>query len=259
VNTNSDRVAVRQLDDGRWWRVTFGLGRGNILDVATMTSLSAVFREARQAQGLKAIVLEGAGAEFSFGASVQEHLPADVHGMLAAIGQLVLNVLDSRVVTLAAVRGRCLGGGLELASVCHRVIASQQSTFGQPEIALGLFAPIASIVLPERIGRAHAEDLCLTGRLVTGAEALSMGLVDEVTPDDPAEAALAWARTHLAGRSASSLRLAVAAVRTELALRLRRDLPTVEAVYMNELMSTRDGTEGLNAFLDKRAPQWRDE
>lgn len=253
----SDLVRVAMLDDGAIWRTTFGHANGNILDRAMMSALRGVFHEARQAATLKAICIEGAGRHFSFGASVPEHLPNQVAGMLSEIRHLVLDLLDCHVVTLAAVRGQCLGGGLELASVCHRVFAGYDAILGQPEIALGAFAPIASIVLPERIGRAAGEDLCLTGRSVTAAEARAMGLVDELTLDDPADAAIAWARAHFSSRSASSLRLAVRAVREGLSQRLRLELPILEALYLDELMTTHDAVEGLRAFMEKRPPVWR--
>jgi cyclohexa-1,5-dienecarbonyl-CoA hydratase len=255
----ADLVQVVPVDEGAYWRVTFGASRGNIIDRPLMAALRRVFVEARTTRALKAIILEGAGGHFSFGASVQEHLPAHVAAMLEDIRQLVLDLFDSHVVVLAAVEGQCLGGGLELASACHRIFASAGATFGQPEIALGVFAPIASILLPERIGRAAAEDLCLTGRIVTAAEAHEMGLVQAVAPADPGEAALTWARTQFASRSASSLRLAVKAVRAGLAARVRTELPALEAIYLNELMTTHDATEGLQAFLDKRSPAWRHE
>jgi cyclohexa-1,5-dienecarbonyl-CoA hydratase len=95
--------------------------------------------------------------------------------------------------------------------------------------------------------------------VVTAADAAEMGLVDEVTADDPADAATAWARTHLSGRSASSLRFAVAAIRADLAARLRTDLPRLERLYVDDLMATHDAREGLAAFLERRPPVWRHE
>jgi cyclohexa-1,5-dienecarbonyl-CoA hydratase len=159
--------------------------------------------------------------------------------------------------TLAAVRGQCLGGALELASFCHRVFAAPDAKLGQPEIVLGVFAPVASVALPARVGQSHAEDLCLSGRSIGGEEALRIGLVDELA-DDPGDAALAYARAHLLPRSASSLRLAVRAVRQGFADRFRADLAEVERLYMNELMSTADAQEGLQSFVEKRKPEWRD-
>jgi cyclohexa-1,5-dienecarbonyl-CoA hydratase len=253
----NDLVRVSPIDGGAFWRVTFGASKGNILDRPMLTALSRVFLGAACTPELKAICLVGAGDHFSFGASVREHLPDQVHAMFDDLRHLVLHLLDTHIVMVAAVRGQCLGGGLELASVCHRLIASRNAAFGQPEIALGVFAPIASLVLPERIGRARAEDLCLTGRILPADEAAGMGLVDELTDGDPAEAALAWMRAHFASRSAASLRYAVRAIRADLTLRIRAELPRLESVYLTELMATQDAAEGLQAFLDKRPPVWR--
>lgn len=254
----SQPLTTRSIDEGAWWRVTLGGSKGNVLDAELMDALDAVFREARQDRRLKAIVLEGAGDHFSFGASVQEHLPGPVEGMIGRFGRLLRAVVDSSVVVLAAVRGQCLGGALELVTLSHRIFANVNAKFGQPEITLGVFAPAASVLLPRRIPRAHAEDLCLTGRIIGSPEAHAIGLVDEVVDGDPADAALAWARAHLATKSASTLRLAARALRGDLAAALGTDLPSVERLYLDELMQSADAVEGLHAFLEKRPPQWRD-
>jgi cyclohexa-1,5-dienecarbonyl-CoA hydratase len=187
---------------------------------------------------------------------VEEHLPGQVAGMLRGFHGLFRAIAESGVPVLAAVRGACLGGGLELASFSHRVFAAPGARLGQPEILLGVFAPVASVILAERVGRAHAEDLCLTGRTVGAEEALRMGLVD-VLADDPAQAALAWARERLLPLSAGSLRIAVRAVRHGLHARLVTDLAQLERLYLDELMQTEDAVEGLHAFLEKRGPRWR--
>ncbi len=136
----SETAAVTRIDDDAWWRVTMGGSKGNILDTALMDALFGVFDEAKRTPTLKAIVLEGAGTNFSFGASVEEHLPAQVAGMLTRFGSLMYAVLESGVVVLGAVRGQCLGGGLELLSLSHRIFATSEARFGQPEIVLGVFA-----------------------------------------------------------------------------------------------------------------------
>jgi cyclohexa-1,5-dienecarbonyl-CoA hydratase len=250
-------VTVERLDGGAIWRVTFGGSKGNILDMALMSSLARVFREAGGTPDVRAICLEGQGGHFSFGASVQEHLPEKVAGMLERFDDLVLAILESHIPVVTAVRGQCLGGGLELAILSHRIVASQDAMFGQPEIVLGVFAPVASILLAERAGRGRAEDLCLSGRRITAGEAFRMGLVDEVTQANPSAVALAYVREHLAPRSASSLRLAVEAIRMDLVTRLRAELPGVERLYLTRLMTTDDAVEGLQAFLEKRPPAWR--
>ncbi len=233
-----DPVRLDMLDGGAIWRSTLATPKANILDRHKVGALSAIFDRAPGARNLKAIVLEGEGPNFSFGASVEEHLPGQFEAMLRGFHGLLRRMLDSSVVTLAAVRGQCLGGGLELASLCNRVFASPDARLGQPEIALGVFAPAASVFLAERIGRGAAEDLCLSGRSLSAAEARSIGLVDAVD-DDPGAAALRYAREHLLKHSASSLRHA-------------------ERLYAERLMVTEDAVEGLRAFLEKRAPRWKD-
>ena len=164
-------------------------------------------------------------------------------------------MLDYPVMIFVAIRGQCLGGGLEVAAAGHHLITTPDANLGQPEMMLGVFAPAASCLLPERIGQSQAEDLLYSGRSVSGAMALEMGLVDAVS-EDPEAAALSYFDQHLAGKSASSLRLAVKAARFGYVERMSAKIEQVEALYLNELMSTRDAVEGLEAFLAKRPAKW---
>jgi cyclohexa-1,5-dienecarbonyl-CoA hydratase len=252
-----DRIRVETLEKGAVRHVLLAGGKGNVIDSPMSRALTEVFREAPRSRGLKAILLQGDGAHFSYGASVEEHLPERVQEMLRAFHGLFAAMLDSAVPVLAVVRGRCLGGGLELAAFCHRVFASPDALLGQPEIVLGVFPPLASTFLRERVGRGAAEDLCLSGRTITAPEALRLGLVDAVA-DDPFQAGLAYAREHLLPRSASSLRHAVRAVRRDLAARFAADIAAEERLYLGDLMKTEDALEGIRAFLEKRPPRWRD-
>lgn len=249
-------LGLERLEGGAYWEVELSGSKGNVLDSALIGALTALFEEASVAGELKAICLRGRGKDFSFGASVKEHLPGEVGRMLPRFHELFRAIDASAVPLLAAVRGQCLGGGLELVSFCHRVFAAPDAKLGQPEIALGVFAPLASLVLPGRIGRANAEDLCLTGRIVGAPEAASMGLVD-VVADEPEAAALDYSRKHLLPRSASSLRHAVRALRLPVSRLLQEDLPRVEKLYLEELMETGDAAEGIRAFLEKRPAEWR--
>jgi cyclohexa-1,5-dienecarbonyl-CoA hydratase len=177
--------------------------------------------------------------------------------MLSAFHGLFRAMLAASVPTAAVVRGQCLGGGLELASFCTRVFAAPDAKLGQPEIKLGVVAPLASFWLPERVGRSAAEDLLLTGRSVGADEARALRLVDEVA-DDPTAAALGWARTHLGPLSASSLRHAQRLARAGVALRFDQEIAAAERAYRDELMKSADANEGLRAFLEKRPARWSD-
>ena len=251
----TDPVKVWFERDGTLLRLRLDRPKANVLDAATISALDAALVEHGAKPGLLGILIDATGPHFSFGASVEEHLPAQCAEMLSGFHRLILRVLGSPVPVLMAVRGQCLGGGLELVSAGHLIFASPDARLGQPEIQIGVFAPAASCLLPERIGLAAAEDMLISGRSVTAEEAFRMGLITEVAAD-PEAAALDYFDKHLAPKSASSLRFAVRAARGELVQRVTARLAEVERLYLNELMSTRDAVEGLEAFLAKRPAQW---
>jgi cyclohexa-1,5-dienecarbonyl-CoA hydratase len=126
---------------------------------------------------------------------------------------------------------------------------------GQPEIKLGVFAPAASCLLPMRIGQARAEDLLLSGRSIDAEEAYRFGLVTSID-DDPEDAALAYFDQHLESLSASTLRLAVTAVRGDMQAVVHRRLAEVETLYLEQLMKTRDAVAGLTAFIAGEPAVW---
>ncbi|MCB1546007.1 MAG: cyclohexa-1,5-dienecarbonyl-CoA hydratase, partial [Rhodoblastus sp.] len=128
---------------------------------------------------------------------------------------------------------------------------------GQPEIQIGVFAPAASCLLPERVGLAAAEDLLLSGRSIGTDEALRIGLVTAVA-DDPEAAALAYFDKHLAPKSAAALRHATRAAREGVVDRVARKLAAIEKLYLDDLMATSDAVEGLTAFIEKRPARWKD-
>lgn len=251
----SDPLKVWFERDSTLLRLRLDRPKANVLDAATIAALDAALVEHGAKPNLLGILIDATGPHFSFGASVEEHLPAQCAEMLSGFHRLILRVLGSPVPVLMAVRGQCLGGGLELVSAGHLIFASPDARLGQPEIQIGVFAPAASCLLPERIGLAAAEDMLISGRSVTAGEAFRMGLLTEVAAD-PEAAALDYFGKHLTPKSASSLRFAVRAARGELVQRVTARLAEVERLYLNELMSTRDAVEGLEAFLAKRPAQW---
>ena len=241
--------------EGQLLRLRLAQPKANIVDAAMIAALSEALDGHLDDGSLKAILLDAEGSHFSFGASVEEHMPDQCADMLAALHALVLKLAGAPVPVLVAVQGQCLGGGLEVVLACSRIYAAPTAAMGQPEIKLAVFAPAASCLLPGRVGQACAEDLLYTGRSVSGEEAGAMGLADVVT-DGPEAAALAYFDKYLAGVSASTLRHAVQAARSPLVQQLEKDLARVERQYLDHLMSTHDAVEGLEAFVEKRQPKW---
>jgi cyclohexa-1,5-dienecarbonyl-CoA hydratase len=248
-------VAVWLERDGALLRLRLARPKANVLDAAMVAALDAALAEHGGRPDLKAVLIDAAGPHFSFGASVEEHLPANCAAMLRGFHKLILRLAESAVPVLVAIKGQCLGGGLELASAGHLLFAAPDARLGQPEIQLGVFAPAASCLLPLRLPRCHAEDLLLSGRAIGPEEGARLGLVNAVA-DDPEAAALAWFDLHLAPKSASSLRHAVRAAREGFVAELRRKLAVAERAYLEDLMGSRDAVEGLEAFLAKRPARW---
>jgi cyclohexa-1,5-dienecarbonyl-CoA hydratase len=248
---------VRAWDEqgGALLRLRLERPRANIVDAEMIGALHGALEAAKQRTLWRGVLLDADGPNFSFGASVEEHLAGRCAGMLTALHALVLEMLAFPAPILVAVRGQCLGGGLELALAGGPVFAAPDAKFAQPEIKLGVFAPAASVLLPYRVGPSAAEDLLFSGRAIGAAGAQAIGLVREVA-DDPAAAALAWFDAHLAGKSAAALRCALAAARAPILRDVPARLAEVERLYLDRLMATRDAHEGLDAFLARRQPSW---
>ena len=241
--------------DGALLRLTLARPKANLVDAAMIAALHGAFVAYRGHPGLRGVLLDAEGPHFSFGASVEEHLPDQCAAMLASLHALILAMLEFPAPILVAVRGQCLGGGLEVALAGGPIFAAPDAQLGQPEMKLGVFAPAASCLLPYRIGQPAAEDLLFSGRSVSGDEAKAMGLVQFVAAD-PDVAALAYFELHLANKSAASLACALTAARGAMIRDVRHRLAEVERLYVDRLMQTRDANEGLVAFLAKRKPHW---
>ncbi|HML06922.1 MAG TPA: cyclohexa-1,5-dienecarbonyl-CoA hydratase [Xanthobacteraceae bacterium] len=242
--------------EGRLLRLRLSRPKANLIDAAMIEALARAFTDHLGNPGLTAVLLDAEGPHFSYGASVEEHLPGQCAAMLAGIHGLILQMVEAPVTILVAVHGQCLGGGLEAALAGHLLFAAPDAVLGQPEMKLGVFAPAASCLLPELIGPARALDLLVSARTVSGAEAAAMGMAYQAAAN-PERAAVAYFDSFLKPKSASSLRYAIKAARSDYASRVRSKIRSVERLYLDELMKTHDATEGLTAFVAKRAVQWQ--
>ena len=252
------KIRVEFEHDGQVARVVLAAPKANIVDQAMMADLESAFESLASRRDLKAIVLIGERPNFSFGASVQEHLPEQISGTLTRLHGLLRRIAEAPAPTIAAVRGQCLGGGLELALACDLILAEETAQLGCPEIQLGVFPPAASALLPARIGAGPAASLVLTGASMSGATAAAIGLVARTAGPGQLDAVLAqWLAADFLPRSPSALRYAALAVRRPLMRALEQDLPVIERLYLQDLMSEPDAAEGIRAFLEKRPPRWR--
>ena len=252
-----NKVRLELAHNGQVARITLAAPKANILDKAMMLGLSAALGELAEQRNLKAIVLAGAGVHFSFGASIEEHLPDRIADTLAHLRKLLLKMAAAPAPMIAAVRGQCLGGGFELALACDLIVAEENAQLGLPEIKLGVFPPAGAALLPVRVGTGRAAEMVLTGASWTANHTAAAGLVNKVFPVGELETHLdEWLKSDFLPRSAAALCFAAQASRRPLVRALETDLPALEHLYLDQLMGQPDAVEGVLAFLEKRQPHW---
>jgi cyclohexa-1,5-dienecarbonyl-CoA hydratase len=250
------------LEDGRVLRVVLDAPRPNILSMQMMSGLREALAAHRDRRELKMVLLRGAGGTFSQGASVAEHTKDQAPAMLAAFSDLIRDVATYPVPVAALVEGRCMGGAFELVLACHLVFATPSAIMGCPEIKLGVIPPVLAVLGHLRLGGALAERLLITGADLDASTAERAGFLAGVVPTDgdPEAWALGWYRKAFGTLSAFSLREAVLASRTASGFFAALDEPlhAAERRYVERLLPSHDGNEGIQAFLEKRAPRWVD-
>ena len=243
VNYSHDNsVATIILDDGK----------GNVLDRIMMDELQYVFDSFTKKEELKLIVFEGAGANFSFGASVEEHKKEHAAVMLRVFHQLFYSIRDISVPALAKVSGQCLGGGFELALMCNFIFADKSAKFGQPEINLGIIPGFGGTQrLARRIGLPLARELIYSGDMIDAETALRYGLANKVVP----LAELMNEAKALARKLATKPPIAIQQAKEAINAGIDMDLDNGSR-FENEAFaltfSTSDKVEGMTAFLEKR-------
>ena len=240
-------------------RVVFARPPLNIFDIALMREVERALYEGAGRRDVVAVVFEAAPGSraFSAGVSIEEHQPETIYQMLDSFHSVFRALEQLAKPALAVVDGAALGGGCELLLACDIVIASPQSRFGQPEIKLGVFPPVAAVLLPRVVGERRARELVLTGELVDADEALRIGLVSYVVEGAQLEAKLQEILSRFRELSAPALEAARRALDLARGRTFADALARVEDIYLNELMQTEDAQEGVRAFMEKRKPAWR--
>ena len=229
----------------------------NVLNIEMMEEINTCLEGLKKERSLKLLVVQAAGKAFSAGVDVGEHLGDLVYKMIEVFHK-IFRLMDAlKVPSIAVVNGSALGGGCELALYCDMVIATEKAKFGQPEIQVGVFPPIAALIFPRMMGRKKAMELILAGDTISAQEAYSLGLVNKVVP----EASLAQEAEAFIGKftklSGIVLKLTKEATLAGLNDDMDQGLKTIEKIYLDRLMKTNDALEGLKAFLEKRKPTWK--
>jgi len=230
----------------------------NVLNVETLRELTAALDKARNDTDVKTIIITGAGSRaFCAGVDVRDHFPDKIDVTLNVFHRVFHVLVNVNKPVLAVVNGFALGGGCELAMACDIVIASETAKFGQPEINVGAIPTVATALLPKLVGRKKALELILTGDTISASEAAQIGLVNKVVPSEKLEETTRELVNKLTGKSSVVTRLARMATYQGMGMDFLKALENVTGIYVNLLMRTEDAVEGLNAFIQKRKPEWK--
>jgi cyclohexa-1,5-dienecarbonyl-CoA hydratase len=238
-------------------RITLNLPPLNIIDIPMLGEIHSAIGRVQSEQDVKVLVVDHQGKAFSAGVSIRDHTPDKVSEMIEKFHGVFRLLHSLAVPTMALVDGMALGGGCELATFCDMVVASERATFGQPEIKVGVFPPVAAVIFPHLVRRNRALELLLTGDVIDAAEAKAAGLINKVFPTDEFRQKANEFIGKLTSLSAPVLKLTKRAVDRALNADVIEGLAAAEKLYLGELMQTEDAREGLNAYMEKRKPIWK--
>ena len=249
---------IRFKIEDRVARITFARPPLNVFNIEMMREIAKAIGESNQRE-IVAIVFDADKncRAFSAGVAVEDHVQDTIFQMLDAFHSIFRVLEQAAKPTIALIDGAALGGGCELVAACDIVIASDRSRFGQPEIKLGVFPPVAAVLLPRVIGERRARELILTGEIIDAVEAGRLGLCNHVVPGAHLEPKLLEVLAKLRELSGTSLSYARQSLDLGRGRSIEDALSEQENIYLHELMKTQDANEGVKAFMEKRKAIWR--
>jgi cyclohexa-1,5-dienecarbonyl-CoA hydratase len=245
------------VETGRVARLTLNRPPLNVLNLEMLGEMDRALQEIVPTEPA-VIVLAAQGKAFSAGVDIADHTEDRVGGMLELFHSVFRTMAGIDAPILALVQGAALGGGCELITACDLVLAAESATFGQPEIKVGAFPPVAAVELPRIVGARRAAEMLLTGDTLTARQAAAAGLVNRVVPDAEFEQESERFVSRVSRHSRPVLAFTKQAMRLSAGRTLEEALPELEVLYLDKLMRTQDAREGLTAFLEKRKPTFRD-
>ncbi len=238
-------------------RITLAHGNQNVIDFAMMDELTRVLGEVAERDDISVIVFSGAGANFSAGVDVPSHTHDKAEAMLSKFHGVIRQLAAMKKIAIAAVRGNCLGGGAELAMVCDMVVTSKNATWGFPEIKLGCFPPVACAALSAVIGQKRAAELILTGRTFDGTQAAEYDLANYAVVEAAVESRTEAIVNEVQAHSPVALAHAKRALYSWDSIHFDKGLARAEEIYLKQLIQSQDAQEGIQAWVEKRKPEWK--
>jgi len=252
---SNDLIIVEKADN--IGKIIFNNGPLNILTIQMMEQINVALEGFLQDESLKAVIFDHNGKAFSAGVDIGDHIGEKAPKMIKEFHGIFRKLNKLKCPTIASIKGAALGGGCEIAIFCDIVLTSDKAKFGQPEIKVGVLPPIAVLAFPQIIGNKKAFELIMLGELIDAKEAQRLGISNHIFPIESYEQEFAKFIESLNDISTIILQYTKKAFNTALGIDFETKLDEIEEFYLKELMSTYDANEGLQAFLEKRTPNWQ--
>jgi len=252
---SNDLIIVEKADN--IGKIIFNNGSLNILTIRMMEQINEALEGFLEDESLKAVLFDHNGKAFSAGVDISDHMGEKAYKMIKEFHGIFRKLNKLKCPTIASIKGAALGGGCEIAIFCDIVLTSDKAKFGQPEIKVGVFPPIAVLVFPQIIGNKKAFELIMLGETIDAIEAQRLGISNHIFPIESYEQEFAKFIESLNGISTIILQYTKKAFNKALGIDFDAKLDEIEEFYLKELMSTHDANEGLKAFLEKRPPDWQ--
>ena len=248
---------VKFRQEGEVGRLTLDRPEHNLLNERMLAELAVGVMTLGERSEVKLVILDSAAKAFCGGIELGEYTQRRVFQLLDAFHGTFSAMLDTSKPLLVVVNGPAFGGGAELAALGDLVLATPRARFSQPEIKLGVFPPLAAVVLPYILGPKLALELVLTGETLTAERAREVGLVNWLVPETELQNKMDEIVAKVTAQSGPVLTMAKKAILGSLGLSLREGVRNSMKVFLNELADLEDSREGLRALVEKRAPKWK--
>lgn len=249
-----DDLTVRE--DGVSATVSIDKPPANVLSLDSIREFEEAFETLDEPER-KVIVVESENEKlFSGGVEVEDHLGEKLPAMMWGFGELFETMRGLQTPTVAKVEGSALGGGCEIVAGCDVAIAAEGTQFGQPEINLGTFPPIAAALFPDAVGEKKAFELVMSGEQISATEAGDIGLVNDVVPPEEIDEAVEMLVENFSQKSGLVLGMAKRAFYETTDEENFADALEVATEHAIEITGTDEGKEGLHAFMEDREPEW---
>ncbi|HBA55786.1 enoyl-CoA hydratase/isomerase family protein [Syntrophorhabdus aromaticivorans] len=240
-------------------KITLNVPPSNWLTIVMMKEINEALLDIKKDGSLQMLIFDHAGEKaFCDGVDVADHTEDRVDEMIEVFHGMFRRLAELDLTTVAVVNGRSLGGGCELMSFCDIVVASEKSRIGQPEIAVGVYPPVAAAWFPKIIGLQKTYELLLTGKIINAKEAQAIGLVTAVLPVENFKEEVEKYLADFLNKSRPVAMWTKRAIKAGLSLDFLQALKASEIIYNKGCMATEDAKEGISAFMEKRKAVWKD-